>query len=359
MLWRQRITDYFCVTCYATHMNDYSLTPTQLKSLRKAHRREPSKMKADKIKAVYLLGSGWSVSSICEALMLDDNTVYRYYDAYKSSGIIGMTKVRHLGSEIKLTHVELEQLEEHLGASPCRTTKQVIDYVEQEYEVTYSISGMNSLLKRLGFVFKKPRPVPGKYNAAEQQSFLEKYAKVRANMTNEDSLFFMDGVHPHHNPLVQYGWFKKGSKQPLRTNTRYQRINITGAVDIDTLDVVYQDSKRLNEESTLDFLEKLRKKRPKGWIYLVLDNAGYHKTPRIKAFSEAVGIKLLYLPPYSPNLNLIERLWGKMQKDVLYNHYYPSFEGFKEACLNFLRRLRWRKHELNRLLTEKFEKLPC
>ena len=211
-------------------MNDFSLNKDQLAVLRRAHRRARSKRDADKLKAVYLLGSGWTVASVCEALLLDENTVYRYQQTYSDGGIVALLKENYKGSESKLMDSELKELADYLVAHPCRTTKQVIDYVEREYEVTYSISGMNALLKRLGFVFKKPRAVPGKSNKEAQQKFIKEYRSIRENMGDDDSLFFMDGVHPQHNPIVQYGWFKKGEKQPLKTNTRYHRLNIPKAI---------------------------------------------------------------------------------------------------------------------------------
>lgn len=340
-------------------MKDYRLSQIELSEIKETHRREKDKKIADKLKAVYLLGSGWEVSKVCEALLLDENTLYRYFSSYKESGIPNLLENQYKGAETKLSLSELEDLERYLEAHPLRTTKQAIEYVEQEFETTYSVSGMNALLKRLGFVFKKPRAVPGKSDADAQKKFIKKYRKIRENMGDEDSLFFMDGVHPHHNPLVQYGWFKKGSKVPLKTNTRYTRINITGAVDIDTHEVVAQEFATLNEESTLDFFEKLRKKKPTGWIYLVLDNASYNDTKRVRAFAKLIGIKLLYLPPYSPNLNLIERLWGQMQREILYNRYYATFDEFRSACMGYLKGL-WRKKDmLKNLLTEKFETLPA
>lgn len=340
-------------------MKDYQLPPQKLYLLKAAHRRTKIKKQADKIKAVYLLGSGWAIPDICEALLLDENTIYRYYDIYEKEGIPGLQKSEHKGSTMRLTVEEIEDLKAYLEAHPCRTTKQVIDYVASEYEVDYSVSGMNALLKRLGFVYKKPRPVPGKADLKAQQDFIKKYHEIRETMGEEDSMIFMDGVHPNHNPLVQYGWFKKGSKQPLKTNTRHHRLNIQGAVDIDSLEVISQDAKTLNEESTLDFIEKIRKKKPNGWIHLVLDNAAYHNTEGIKAYAKHIGVNLLFLPPYSPNLNLIERLWGFLQREVLYNHYYSTFKEFRDACMGFLRNLRWRKDDLKRLLTEKFERLPA
>ena len=207
----------------------------------------------------------------------------------------------------------------------------------------------------MGYVYKKPRVVPGKVDSQKQASFIERYRKIRETMDDNDSLFFMDGVHPQHNPIVHNGWFKKGSKQKLCTNTRYHRLNINGAVDIDTLDVFTQGSARLDKESTLDFIALLRKKRPQGKLYLVLDNAGYYTAPDVVKFAEALGITLLYLPPYSPNLNLIERVWGFMQRNILYNKYYATFTHFRDACFNFFKSLKQRKQELSTLLTENFE----
>jgi transposase len=340
-------------------MKDYRLPPEKLQLLRRRHRAIRDRKSADRLKAVYLLGSGWSVSDICTALLIDENTVYRYFKLYETDGIKGLLKKNYKGRDEQLTPAELSDLDSYLQEHPLRTTKQVIDYIEQEYGVTYSISGVNAFLKRLNYSYKKPCAVPGKSDLKAQQSFIKKYKRIRNNMRSEDSLFFMDGVHPQHNPLVQYGWFKKGSKQPLRTNTQYHRLHFNGAIDIDSLDVVSHCSTTLNEESTLDILEKLRKKRPSGRLNLVLDNAGYYNTKRVKLYAKSLGITLMYLPAYSPNLNLIERLWGFMQRDILYNHYYSTFDEFKKVCMDFFRQLPKRKKELRVLMTEKFQTLPA
>jgi transposase len=126
---------------------------------------------------------------------------------------------------------------------------------------------------------------------------------------------------------------------------------------MDSLELPVQLSPKLNEESTLDFLEKLRKKRPCGTIYLVLDNAGYYNTNRVREFARLCAIELVFLPPYSPNLNLVERIWLFFQKNVLYNNYYPTFEKFKKACTDFFSKKSQRKYrgELVSLMTENFE----
>ena len=335
-------------------MKDYELSTEQLYFLKQAHRREKNKKTADKIKSVYLLGSGWRVPDICEALLLDDNTIYRYYDIYEQEGLKGLLKNRHKGADTKLTDLEMRLLDDYLQAMPCQTTLEVIAYVDLEFDEHYSVSGMNALLKRLGYSYKKPQPVPGKADRQAQEVFLKQYRELRTAMQEADSLFFMDSVHPQHNSLPQYGWFKKGIRHPLKTNASRGRLNITAAVDIDTKDIYSLDDKTINEESILDLLFKLREVRPSGVIHIVLDNAAYHTARSVREAAEKLAIKLVYLPPYSPNLNIIERVWLFLKKNVIYNQYYPTFEAFRTACMGFLKDTKNLKHQLDTLLAENF-----
>ena len=89
-------------------------------------------------------------------------------------------------------------------------------------------------------------------------------------------------------------------------------------------------------------------------IYIIADNARYYHGCLLKDHLEGTKIQLLYLPPYSPNLNLIKRYWKFFKKTVMHNHYYQTFEQFKQACKNFFRK--WKKYlpELKNLLTENF-----
>lgn len=338
-------------------MTDYSLPRKDLEILRRAHKRERNKKYAYRINAVYLLGKGWTLQEVSEALLLNESTLRHYARRYREGKIRLLLSDDYQAYDGKLTKKEEHQLDLHLEEITYRRAGDIIAYIEEEFDVTYTVRGVRKLLHRLGYSYKKPQRVPGQSNPQEQLAFIKRYRRIRQRMKALDSLFFMDGVHPQHNPLVMNGWIKKGKKKKLRTNTQFHRLNINGAVDIDSHEVITQLSQRLTEESTLDFLEKLRKKRPQGKLYLVLDNAGYYTTAKVREYAKACSIELLYLPPYSPNLNLIERVWLFFQKSVLYNIYYPTFESFKKACVDFFkkRNLRRYRDELCSVLTEKFE----
>ena len=196
---------------------------------------------------------------------------------------------------------------------------------------------MTDWLHRNRFSYKKPSLVPGKANLKAQEAWISSYNELRQNLAEDETICFADGVHPTHNTQVSYGWIRKGVRKEICSNTGRQRINLSGALDIVEKKVHFQEDLMLNAESTIRFLEKIEQAYPpKKRIHLFLDNARYYKNQKVKAFLKTSKIEVNYLPPYSPNLNPIERLWKWMKQRVLYNTYYECFDDFKEAVVGFL-----------------------
>lgn len=110
-----------------------------------------------------------------------------------------------------------------------------------------------------------------------------------------------------------------------------------------------------DKEVVVAYLERLRKRYSKGnRIYMVLDNAKYNRSNMVMEKAKESNITLIYLPPYSPNLNLIERLWKYFKKNVIENKYYACFDEFEQVIYNFFKNIHWRKEELKELLNLKF-----
>ena len=100
--------------------------------------------------------------------------------------------------------------------------------------------------------------------------------------------------------------------------------------------VLIQEDKTLNAEATISFFRKIEGAYPeKKRVHLFCDNAGYYRNKTVTEYLEASRIRLHFLPPYSPNLNPIERLWKWMKERVIYNTYYREFEDFKLAVFGF------------------------
>lgn len=164
----------------------------------------------------------------------------------------------------------------------------------------------------------------------------------------------MMGIHPTHNTMPAYGWIKKGIRKEIQTNTGRNRLNISGALDVSNMQVIVREDETLNAESTIKFLNILSEKYPRARkIHIFCDNARYYKNKAVATYLEDSKLKMHFLPPYSPNLNPIERLWKFMYEQVLYNRYYEKFQSFKEAVLGFLSSLTMKKEKIKNMLKKR------
>lgn len=337
-------------------MKTFKLTTDETNALRRAHRLTKNKRAADRMKAVYLLSRGKSAREIAEVLMLDEDSIGNYRKRYEGGGIEALLTDDYKGSETLLSISELNELSTHIEKNSYLTVESIVDYVKATYNVTYSISGMRQLLHRLDFVYKKAKSIPGKANAELQRAYQATLEETLKNKAEQDAHYYLDGAHPQHNTQIAYGWIKKGKDKLIKANSGRQRININGALNSETLEVVMRTDDSINTQSTLKLFEQLEQKHPEAnVIYITLDNAKYYKNQLVMEYLKNSKIKLLFMPAYSPNLNLIERLWKFMRKTILYNQYYEKFADFKMAVMNFFENLDDHKPKLATLLTKNFQ----
>ena len=313
------------------------------------------KRQADRVKAVIALSKGWSAAQIADILLFDEKTSRHYFDRYQQGGLQALLDDNYSGAEPKLDTHQMSELEDFLEDPILPDAKSVINHIDTQYRVLYSVSGVTDLLHRLGFSYKKPTHVPGKQDPAKQQAFLEEYEQIKAAKGENDPIYFTDATHPQHNSVPAYGWIKTGQEKELKANCGRQRLNINGAINIETLEPTTGFYDTINADSTMDVFYKIEAKHPDAeTIYIIADNARYYHACLLKDHLEGTKIQLLYLPPYSPNLNLIERYWKFFKKTVMHNHYYQTFEQFKQACKSFFRKRKNYLPELKNLLTENF-----
>lgn len=337
-------------------MQEFSLTQEELNALRRAHRVEKNKRDADRIKAVYSLAVGHSIAQVASILMIDQETLRHYRDQYKQGGIPELLKTEYKGSECKLHESEIEILMHELQSAIYLTTQAVIVFVENKFGVRYTQSGMRDLLHRIGYEYKKPKLVPGNPDIEAQEIFVQQYEDFMQSKPNNTEVLFLDAVHPEHNTMASYGWIKRGEKRELKTNSGRERLNLHGAINAETYQVTIIESDSVNAESTVTLLQSIEQAYPfSKEIFIILDNAKYHYGKIVKEYLSSSKIKLVFLPSYSPNLNLIERLWKFFKKKVLYNQYYENVDVFRKACIKFFRNIRDYHGELENLMTGEFE----
>lgn len=341
------------------------LTDEQVLVLRKAHKTIRDKRLADRIKAILMLNNGFTYEQVERALLLDEVTLRRYLKVFQEifpkEGLEAFLELHYTGSQTKLTKTQELELKNHLadGEHIYLTAKEAVDYVKHRYQVSYSVIGMTKLLHRLGFVYKKPKLVPAKADLAKQQQFLDEYFKLKAEIEDNDQIYFLDATHPQHNTRPSYGWILKGTDKLIKSHTGRDRLNLNGALNAKTHEVVIREDTRINSTSTISLLTELQNKHPEGRIYLIWDNARYYYSRQVTHYLRGHP-RLIpkFLPPYSPNLNLIERLWRLFHQKVTYNQYYETFPKFKESCLNFFQNIQLYRKEMKSLLTDNFQLVP-
>ncbi len=338
-----------------SYMNDYSLSKEKIAALKLLHRSLRDKRQADRVKAVIALSEGWSAADIARILLFDEKTARVYFERYQHGGVDALLDDHYSGADPKLDPHQMQELEAYLEDHLLPDATAVIAHIDKQYGVRYSQSGVTDMLHRLGFSYKKPTHVPGQQDPEKQRAFLKTYERIKAHKGENDPIYFADATHPQHNSIPSYGWIKKGQEKELKANCGRQRLNINGAINIETLESTTGFYDTINADSAIDLFSKIEAKHPNAKvIYIVVDNARYYHSRLLKKTLKGTKIKLTFLPPYSPNLNLIERYWKFFKKKVMNNRYYETFGEFKRACESFFRKRKKYLPELQLLLTENF-----
>ena len=304
--------------------------------LEEFHRACLDKKTADRIKAILLIADGFTYPQIEKILLLDQRTLNRYKKIYTLQGIDGLVANNYQGRECKLSEEQIKQFKEELDSRLYTRAEAVCEYVLKTFEISYTAKGMVQTLRRLGYRYKKTTIVPGKMDPEKQEKFAKKYKRRYKNLSKDEIVYFMDGTHPTYNSHAGYGWIAVGKRFAIKSQDGRKRLNLLGAYNPKTGEPLVREYETLNQESTIDFLYYLKALNEKKKIHIILDNVRYQYAKAVKEVAKELKIRLVYLPGYSPNLNLIERYWGYLKKKVLVNTYYETFDQFKASILRFV-----------------------
>ena len=266
---------------------------------------------------------------------------------------------------------------------------------------------MHDWLIQHRFSHKKPKGTPAKFNAERQAEFIKKYDDLKATLNPDELILFIDSVHPTQETKITYGWIRTGVEKLIATVASRKRINLTGAIDLNTMSVLTREYETINGSSTVDFLKAIETANPTATkIHIIADGGSAHTSQEVDLFlghSHAVNrdyLKTAYdielsgnatvltrkmkiklasvlekeslifenklildtkklttgqflnslnipvppsklimhiLPPYSPNLNPIERLWKVMNELSRNNQVFKTFHDFQEKIRSFFK----------------------
>lgn len=291
---------------------------------------------------------GQSVEELARLTRLSRWTIEEYLKQYSSHN-----KTKNDpggGSASMLSHEETRTLEEYLSQTTYLKVKGIVAYVKMTFGKQYSRSGMTKWLVEHGFTFKKPEKVPGKLDPAKQEQFIEEYGHLKDSLGPHDELYFLDAVHPEYQSQAVCGWIRKGECKTLQTTGKQKRLHFIGALSLKDMNVVVREYETIDADAMIRFVKDLETGKSQGQIHVILDNAAAHKNHKLIDYLKTSRIRLHYLPPYSPNLNPIERLWKVFREVTLYNRYFATCWDFFAEVRGFFAD---KVHRLRRLLKQR------
>ena len=314
-------------------MKNFSLEPEERKDLILLGKQIKDVKGAIRVRVILALDAGYTIKETAKLFLLDEDTVSNWKKKYQKQQFFSdWLQEYYAGYNGKLTKEQIEEIEGFVKKHTVTDSREVVKFIKEQCDKAYTITGVTKLLHRLGFVYKQVVLIPGKLNEVAQAAWLEEYKSLEENKKESEVILFGDGVHPTHNIHKTKAWIKRGEEKQIKTNTGRGRLNINGALDMETMTVTTHFSETINAQETMKLFDKLQLVyKDKTTIYLIIDNARYYKNKDVQAYLKQKGcrIKLKFLPPYSPNLNFIERLWKFMKKYIIGVTYREKFKEFE------------------------------
>jgi transposase len=313
------------------------LTEEQQRVVNQERDSHPQEHVRRKMLVLWLLHCGLTRAKAAEVAGLGRATVQRYVAAFRQGGLDGLRRWGVKGPVSDLA-AHRESIREEFTRQPARSISEACERIEKLTGIRRQPSQVRKFLKDMGLKFQRVRaiPVPPKKTLEEhvqtQKQFLtaELEPRLEEAKVGKRHVFFGDAAHMVFGTFLCCLW--SFARQFVRAASGRQRFNVLGALNAITRELVcVTNTTVVNTETMCELLRKLAAQGLSGPITLVLDNAKYQRNDTVKALAGSLGIELLFLPSYSPNLNLIERLWRFIKRDALYGRYHPTFADFRGA----------------------------
>lgn len=318
------------------------LTPEQRRDLTILARKATVEHRvARRANALVLLDRGKSCEEVAEFLLLDDDTVRTWYSLFEQTGVKGISDFKGGGSVGQLTAAQMVELKAWVIETLPHSTRMIGAWIEKTFDIVYETrGGLIKLLNRLGLEHRKPETISRKLSPAKQAAFIAAYNALLNSLDTDEAVLFVDAVHPTHGVRSVGCWAPKDVKLAVEQTSGRDRLNIHGAIDLETGQTRMIDVLAVDAVSTIALLVGIEAMYPAmRRIHVFLDNARYHHAKIVREWLDQTGrrIVLHFVPAYCPHLNPIERLWGAMHKAVTHNQCYETYRAFCQSVLGFLR----------------------
>lgn len=333
------------------------LSEAEIEKLRYERYAYPDPLVQKRIFAVYLKATlGWSNTVIGQVVGLHYNSVGHWIRVYKEQGLEGLLSNHYGGRKSEMENHSQSILQSFQNQPPL-SAGEAAQRIKEISGLQRSPQQVRAFMKRHGLKCIKCGHIPSKADHEAQHQWVATTLKpvIAAAEKGEVHLFFSDAAHFVLTPFICRLWCM--FRVFIKASAGRNRMNVLGAVNAITKEVItLTNTTYITSDTLIEFLKLLKEKFMDKPIAIVLDNARYQHCFVVKTMAQSLGIHLLFLPPYSPNLNLIERLWKFTKKKILYATYYHNPQAFHTAIDTFFKNINENfKADLNNLLSLKFQ----
>jgi transposase len=334
------------------------LTPQQRQDISDRRRKAPDRRIYQRLSAVLWSDDGRTREEIAELAGVSTRQVGQWFRIFRNKGLDQLGTLHYQGDPGRLGPAQVKRLRQEIEKGVFHNAEQIGTWIEASFGVTYSASGVKDLLRRIGAGYHKVSGFFWKADVQEQKRWVRKHRRHKRQAGPGTRRYFVDACHPVWGVDLLYSCrLLTGQRFYVGVGNGRKRLNILGAYCPDDHDYVDLRSTKENitGEQFVKLLEALLAKHPDTEKFLLyLDNARYYSKPCVKEWLKAHRqFRLVPVPAYSPNLNLIERLWKFLRKKAL-NRWLKTFEEMQAAVAGVLDRLGEYRDELSTLMTERF-----
>jgi len=295
---------------------------------------------------------GKTAKQLAKCFCIDEKTVRNYVKLY-NIGIFHLLYIsEQIGRHSKLDETQQKELSKVIKSSPSEcefgvyttwTCKMLKEYVSVKYKIEYTVAGIRALIRNMEekFRFNRPTYVLAKADPEKQKAFLEYVNGIKRCLCATTALLYVDACHIRDYLALQSAWFPQGQQKKIKTHGQHGKVTLYGSVDCsgELFIMEYDKVDAIVFKHFLLALWEYYKAKGMTKIIIVLDNAKVHHAKLLEETLEELkdNIQLVFLPPYSPNLNHIELVWKWLKATVINNRFHSNVAEIKNSVTSFIR----------------------
>lgn len=300
---------------------------------------------------------GYENQAIADIMEISRNTVSNYLTLYEQKGLEGLKRLNYQGPVSKLDRHQ-PKVEASFRQQAPRSVKEARARIKKLTGIERSPTRVRAYMKRMGMSPRATGQIPAKADPEQQKQFHDQILQplLQKAKAGQCHVLFLDSVHFVLAAFVALVWTFE--RVFVKTAPGRFRLNVIGAIHATThkLTALYNDT-YITADTVVQLLERIAQNYAGLPIHIILDNARYQHCEFVKEAAKKLNINLVFLPPYSPNLNLIERLWKFVKAEVCAANYFHDAKVFQNAIVDFLNQLHRKtmKKQLKTRLSLKFQ----